>query len=45
MTLLGQGILGTPRVSHVSNLIYFVERFNTEDRDTRSFPNVIDRVS
>ena len=26
MSLLGQGILGRPRVSHVSNLLYYVYR-------------------
>ena len=26
MSLLGQGILGRPRVSHVSNFVYYVYR-------------------
>ena len=37
MTLLGQWNLRRPRVSHISNLLYFVERLNKEDKDTTSF--------
>ena len=33
----GQGNLRKPRVSHVSNFLYFVKRLNKEDKDTTAF--------